>query len=223
MSNPSRMTLPLIPYSLGKGQSKLPRSALHLNICLPYLMRSISNEKCTWGNCTPSKCLPAAPLAIWCHNLLYLFQNPPNHSCLIYLTTTSIALFLDVLATLFLPSSETSHPFPIPSTSSNRLLPHCLCQSPKCSTKWCMHSAPRCPSPRASMSVWDKSARLKPWRWIGGSRTNHWHLLGRGMIQHIIHWYVSNVYIIFDAPCLFLHHLPCVSLHFVAFLCDFRN
>jgi hypothetical protein len=36
-------------------------------------------------------------------------------------------------------------------------------------------------------------------------------------------WYVWNVSIIFDAPCLFLHHLPCVSLHFVAFLCDFRN
>jgi hypothetical protein len=36
-------------------------------------------------------------------------------------------------------------------------------------------------------------------------------------------WYVSNVSIIFDAPSLFLHHLPCVSLHFVAFLCDFRN
>jgi hypothetical protein len=36
-------------------------------------------------------------------------------------------------------------------------------------------------------------------------------------------WYVSNVSIIFDAPCLFLHHLACVSLHFVAFLCDFRN
>jgi hypothetical protein len=26
-----------------------------------------------------------------------------------------------------------------------------------------------------------------------------------------------------NAPCLFLHHLPCVSLHFVAFLCDFQN
>jgi hypothetical protein len=36
-------------------------------------------------------------------------------------------------------------------------------------------------------------------------------------------WYVSNVSIIFDAPCLFLHHLPCVLLHFVAFLCDFQN
>jgi hypothetical protein len=36
-------------------------------------------------------------------------------------------------------------------------------------------------------------------------------------------WYVSNVSIIFDAPCLFLHHLPNVSLHFLAFLCDFRN
>jgi hypothetical protein len=30
-------------------------------------------------------------------------------------------------------------------------------------------------------------------------------------------WYVSNVSIIFDAPCLFMHHLPCVSLHFMAF------
>jgi hypothetical protein len=36
-------------------------------------------------------------------------------------------------------------------------------------------------------------------------------------------WYVSNVSIIFDAPCLFLHHLLSVSLHFVAFLCIFRN
>jgi hypothetical protein len=31
------------------------------------------------------------------------------------------------------------------------------------------------------------------------------------------HWYVSNVSIIFDAPCLFLHHLLSVSLHFMAF------
>jgi hypothetical protein len=30
-------------------------------------------------------------------------------------------------------------------------------------------------------------------------------------------WYVSNVSIIFDAPCLFIHHLLCVLLHFVAF------
>jgi hypothetical protein len=36
-------------------------------------------------------------------------------------------------------------------------------------------------------------------------------------------WYVSNVSIIFDAPCLFLHHLSTVSLHFVALLCIFRN
>jgi hypothetical protein len=35
--------------------------------------------------------------------------------------------------------------------------------------------------------------------------------------------YVSNVSIIFDAPCLFMHHLPCVLLHFVAFLCIFQN
>jgi hypothetical protein len=36
-------------------------------------------------------------------------------------------------------------------------------------------------------------------------------------------WYVSNVPIIFDAPCLFLHHLFSVSLHFVAFLYIFWN
>jgi hypothetical protein len=36
-------------------------------------------------------------------------------------------------------------------------------------------------------------------------------------------WYVPNVSIIFDAPCLFLHHLLSVLLHFVAFLCIFRN
>jgi hypothetical protein len=36
-------------------------------------------------------------------------------------------------------------------------------------------------------------------------------------------WYVSNVSIIFDAPCLFLHRLPIVALHLVALLCIFRN
>jgi hypothetical protein len=36
-------------------------------------------------------------------------------------------------------------------------------------------------------------------------------------------WYVSNVSIIFDALCLFMHHLLCVLLHFVAFLCIFWN
>jgi hypothetical protein len=36
-------------------------------------------------------------------------------------------------------------------------------------------------------------------------------------------WYVSNVSIIFDAPCLFLHRLLSVLLYFVAFLCIFRN
>jgi hypothetical protein len=35
--------------------------------------------------------------------------------------------------------------------------------------------------------------------------------------------YVSNVSIIFDAPCLFLHHLLSVLLHFVAFLCIFQD
>jgi hypothetical protein len=36
-------------------------------------------------------------------------------------------------------------------------------------------------------------------------------------------WYVSNVSIIFDASCLFIHNLLCVLLHFVAFLCIFWN
>jgi hypothetical protein len=36
-------------------------------------------------------------------------------------------------------------------------------------------------------------------------------------------WYVSNVSIIFDALCLFLHHLLSVLLHFMVFLCIFRN
>jgi hypothetical protein len=36
-------------------------------------------------------------------------------------------------------------------------------------------------------------------------------------------WYVSNVFIIFYAPCLFMHHLLCVLLHFVVFLCIFWN
>jgi hypothetical protein len=35
------------------------------------------------------------------------------------------------------------------------------------------------------------------------------------------HWYISNVSIIFYAPCLFLHHLLSVLLHFMAFLCIF--
>jgi hypothetical protein len=41
--------------------------------------------------------------------------------------------------------------------------------------------------------------------------------------HYLQHWYVSNVSIIFDALCLFMHHLLCVLLHFVAFLCIFRN
>jgi hypothetical protein len=36
-------------------------------------------------------------------------------------------------------------------------------------------------------------------------------------------WYVPNVSIIFDAPCLFMHHLLCVLLHFVKFLSIFWN
>jgi hypothetical protein len=36
-------------------------------------------------------------------------------------------------------------------------------------------------------------------------------------------WYVSNVSIIFDAPCSFMHHLLCVLLHFMTFYAFSRS
>jgi hypothetical protein len=45
----------------------------------------------------------------------------------------------------------------------------------------------------------------------------------KGRITFPQNRYVSNVSIIFDAPCLFLHYLFSVSLHFMAFLCIFWN
>jgi hypothetical protein len=49
----------------------------------------------------------------------------------------------------------------------------------------------------------------------------HLHTRGRAGVKLGDAWYVSNISIIFYAPCLFIHHLLCVSLHFVAFLCIF--
>jgi hypothetical protein len=46
---------------------------------------------------------------------------------------------------------------------------------------------------------------------------------GRAGVKFGDAWYVSNVSITFDAPCLFIHHLLCVLLHFVAFLCISRT
>jgi hypothetical protein len=46
---------------------------------------------------------------------------------------------------------------------------------------------------------------------------------GRAGVKLGDSWYVSNVSIIFDAPCLFIHHLLCVLLHFMAYLCIFWN
>jgi hypothetical protein len=46
---------------------------------------------------------------------------------------------------------------------------------------------------------------------------------GRAGVKLGNSWYVSNVSIIFYAPCLFIHHLLCVLLHFMAFLCTFQN
>jgi hypothetical protein len=60
-------------------------------------------------------------------------------------------------------------------------------------------------SMRDQVSMRDCPSRGRPW-WL-----------------YICSWYVSNVSIIFDAPCLFLHHLPNVSLHLVAFLYIFWN
>jgi hypothetical protein len=44
---------------------------------------------------------------------------------------------------------------------------------------------------------------------------------GRAWVKLGDVWYVSNISIIFDAPYSFMHHLLCVLLHFVAFLCIF--
>jgi hypothetical protein len=46
---------------------------------------------------------------------------------------------------------------------------------------------------------------------------------GRAGVKLRDAWHVSNISIIFDAPWLFMHHLLCVLLHFMAFLCIFRN
>jgi hypothetical protein len=48
-------------------------------------------------------------------------------------------------------------------------------------------------------------------------------LLGSATCCHIIapRWYVANISIIFDAPCLFYTNCYIFCLHFVAFLCIF--
>jgi hypothetical protein len=53
----------------------------------------------------------------------------------------------------------------------------------------------------------------------------HYHLPTRGWARVKLGdaWYVSNVSIIFDAPCLFYTICFIFCLHFVAFLCDFQN
>jgi hypothetical protein len=52
---------------------------------------------------------------------------------------------------------------------------------------------------------------------------NYWCITRTSTWANMNCWYVSNVSIIFDAPCLFFHYLPCISLHSMAFLCDFWN
>jgi hypothetical protein len=51
----------------------------------------------------------------------------------------------------------------------------------------------------------------------------HFPTRGRAVVKLGDAWYVSNVSVFFDAPCLFIHHLLCVLLHFVEFLCIFQN
>jgi hypothetical protein len=49
----------------------------------------------------------------------------------------------------------------------------------------------------------------------------HLRTRGRAGVKLGDAWYVSSISIIFDAPCLFIHHLLWVLLHFVMFLCIF--
>jgi hypothetical protein len=49
----------------------------------------------------------------------------------------------------------------------------------------------------------------------------HLRTPGRAWVKLGDAWYVSNVSITFDDPCLFIHHLFCVLLHFMVFLCIF--
>jgi hypothetical protein len=35
-------------------------------------------------------------------------------------------------------------------------------------------------------------------------------VLGNFCINHLMRWYISNISIIFYAPCLFIHHFLCV-------------
>jgi hypothetical protein len=71
--------------------------------------------------------------------------------------------------------------------------------------------APRHPHTRGPSIL---VVRRQPPGALGGRRTT----VTRDERGAMTHWYVSNVSIIFDAPCLFLHHLLSVLLHFVAFL-----
>jgi hypothetical protein len=61
--------------------------------------------------------------------------------------------------------------------------------------------------------------------WCMSPQIFFYHLPNRGRagVKLGDAWYVSNVSIILDAPCLFLHHLFYVLLHFMALLCIFRN
>jgi hypothetical protein len=94
----------------------------------------------------------------------------------------------------------------------------------------------------AAYSGWGRSIRREASRFITGSPS-----LGRGWNDRVIVPSTKTAYklcsvrcgrsagprgllirlkhisIIFYAPCLFLHHLLSVLLHFVAFLCIFRN
>jgi hypothetical protein len=64
------------------------------------------------------------------------------------------------------------------------------------------------------------------WWWMSPQKLlfcYHLPTRGRAGVKLGDAWYVSNVSIIFYAPCLFIHHLLCVLLHFMAFLCVFQN
>jgi hypothetical protein len=63
---------------------------------------------------------------------------------------------------------------------------------------------------RAATSIGARGSAVAGQQLSFGFNFCRWRVRLRG-------WYVSNVSIIFNAPCLFIHHLLCVLLHFVVF------
>jgi hypothetical protein len=94
-----------------------------------------------------------------------------------------------------------------------------LDEAPYINCPECREASEHQPSEGCSFSYWFD----KPWFHTKGRLAAVLIIPSSWVSQLGGHWYVSNVSIIFDAPCLFLHHLPIVSLHLVVLLYIFRN